>query len=201
MSDDAAIYEERFTSFLKRAAERLEGYIADLVKGLSGIDQVSARAKDPARFAEKAVRKDSDGQPKYRHPLVEIQDQLGARIVVFYEETIKTVISLVNDYFQAIEEQALVPESFWEFGYFGTHLVLALPSDVVPSDVDVADAPRFFELQIKTVFQHAWSQANHALGYKAPRELSGDQKRRLAFTAAQAWGADRVFQELQSELM
>lgn len=201
MSNDAALYEERFNSFLKRTAEQLEGYISDLVEGLSDIDHVSARAKDPARFAEKAARKDSDGRPKYRHPLVEIQDQLGARIVVFYEETVEKVTDLVGEYFQAIEEQQLVPESFWEFGYFGTHLVLTVPSDVVPADVEVGDVPRFFELQVKTLFQHAWSQANHDLGYKTPRELSGDQKRRLAFTAAQAWGADRVFQELRSELM
>jgi hypothetical protein len=34
---------------------------------------------------------------------------------------------------------------------------------------------------------------------EAPGDLSGDQMRRLAFTAAQA-GADQIFQELRSEL-
>ena len=48
--------------------------------------------------------------------------------------------------------------------------------------------PKFFELQIKTLFQHAWSEAEHDLGYKEDKHLNLDQKRRLAFTSAQAWG-------------
>jgi len=75
------------------------------------------------------------------------------------------------------------------------------PVDVVPSDVGRYEAPRFFELQIKTLFQHAWSEANHDLGYKSPGPLSQDQQRRLAYTAAQAWGADRVFNELRCEVV
>lgn len=113
---------------------------------------------------------------------------------------VKIVIENVLRYFQPIEQKRLVPESFWEFGYFGQHFVLALPRDVVPEDVDTTEVPRFFELQIKTLFQHAWSEANHDLGYKSPVDLSGDQQRRLAFTAAQAWGADRVFEELRRDL-
>jgi putative GTP pyrophosphokinase len=58
----------------------------------------------------------------------------------------------------------------------------------------------FFELQLKTLFQHAWSEADHDLGYKPSAELSLDQKRRLAFTAAQAWGADLIFDELYREI-
>lgn len=200
MTDDAAIYAQRFESFLNRTARELENFVSDLLTDLNNIDHVSARAKDPARFAEKATRTQRDGSPKYQQPLIEIQDQIGVRIVVFYEATVGTVMKVIDTYFHAIEEKELVPESSWEFGYFGTHFVLALPHDVVPPEVDMGEVPSFFELQIKTLFQHAWSQANHDLGYKAPKELSGDQKRRLAFTAAQAWGADRIFQELHSEL-
>lgn len=200
MKDAAAIYAERYEASLVRVADCLRDLVSGHVEMIGNVDQVSARAKDPRRFAEKATRTDESGHPKYSSPLAEIQDQIGARIVVFYEETVREVLGAVRRYFQPIEEKELVPDSFWEFGYFGTHLVLALPADAVPADVDLSDAPRFFELQIKTLFQHAWSQANHDLGYKSPRDLSGDQKRRLAFTAAQAWGADRIFQELQTEL-
>lgn len=200
MKDAAAIYAERYETSLVRVADRLGGLVSSHVEAIGDIDQVSARAKHPEHFAEKARRTDETGHPKYSSPLTEIQDQVGARIVVFYEGTVREVLEVVRRYFQPIEEKELVPDSFWEFGYFGTHLVLALPADAIPADVDLSETPRFFELQIKTLFQHAWSQANHDLGYKAPRDLSGDQKRRLAFTAAQAWGADRTFQELQAEL-
>jgi ppGpp synthetase/RelA/SpoT-type nucleotidyltranferase len=50
-------------------------------------------------------------------------------------------------------------------------------------------------VRIKTLFQHAWAEANHDLAYKAPDQLTTDQKRKVAFTAAQSWGADQIFDE------
>ena len=53
---------------------------------------------------------------------------------------------------------------------------------------------------MKTLFQHAWSEANHDLGYKpGSAPLTSDAKRRLDIPAAQAWGADRIFDELFRE--
>jgi ppGpp synthetase/RelA/SpoT-type nucleotidyltranferase len=193
-------YRRRHGAFLTIVARTLEEHIKSFLVGVPNIDRVTARAKDPDRFAEKARRPDEHGNPKYRKPLTEIQDQLGARIVVFYRDDVAAVSAVIARYFQPIEERELVPESQWAFGYFGQHFVLPLPGDVVPGGIDLSEVPRFFELQIKTLFQHAWAEANHDLGYKSNTPLSMDQQRRLAYTAAQAWGADRVFLELRSEL-
>ncbi len=200
MNDAIADYRQRYEAFLVKIAQNLQKLMAGYLEGVSHIDRVIARAKDPERFGEKARRKREDGSPKYNKPLTEIQDQLGARVIVFYLDDVSIVTEVVTRYFQPIEQRELVPESDWEFGYFGKHFVLPLPGDVVPRDVDPGKVPRFFELQIKTLFQHAWSEDEHDLGYKARKPLSTDQLRRLAYTAAQAWGADRVFNELWDEL-
>ena len=88
-----------------------------------------------------------------------------------------------------------MPDSEKEFGYFGQHYILLIPSDVWELSEE-SGYISFFELQIKTLYQHAWAEANHDLCYKADRELSSDEKRRIAFTAAQSWGADTIFNEL-----
>lgn len=199
MNDVIPEYDRRYEA-LKEVAKLLQAHIQSYMEQMSNIDRVTARAKEPDRFAEKAHRTDEHGQPRYRAPLTEIQDQLGARVVVFYKSDVEPVIKIIRRYFQPIEQRELVPESEWAFGYFGSHLVLALPRDVVPESVDLSIIPRFFELQVKTLFQHAWSEADHDLGYKSRLQLSSDQQRRLAYTAAQAWGADRVFDELCAEL-
>jgi len=200
MMDVIEEYKRRYDTFLRSIAQNLQEHIRNHLDGVSNIDRVTARAKSPERFAEKVRRTNKDGSPKYEKPLTEIQDQLGARVIVFYLNDVKVVIDVITRYFQPIEQRELVPESEWTFGYFGEHFVLPLPKDVVPGDIALEMVPRFFELQIKTLFQHAWSEAEHDLGYKSPKPLSSDQLRRLAFTAAQAWGADRVFEELRSEL-
>jgi ppGpp synthetase/RelA/SpoT-type nucleotidyltranferase len=96
----------------------------------------------------------------------------------------------------------MVPDSESEFGYIGKHYILAVPDDVYPDDEGEAKLiPKFFELQIKTLFQHAWSEANHDIAYKPVTTLTSLQKRQLAFTAAQAWGADQIFETLSRELL
>jgi GTP pyrophosphokinase len=163
--------------------------------GQPRIDRISARAKTPERFLAKA-QATQNGAPKYTEPLRQIQDQVGARITTFYLSDIERVSEIVLKYYQPIESKNVVPEDEWKFGYFGRHFVLIVPSDCVGA-LDTTKVPQFFELQVKTLFQHAWSEANHDLGYKPGAvPLKPDEERRLAFTSAQAWGADQIFDEL-----
>ena len=167
--------------------------------GHQRVDRITARAKSVDRFVAKA-EKTENGIPKYSEPLKQIQDQVGARVVVFYLDDVDVVAEAIKKHCRYIETKLLVPESESEFGYVGRHFILATPIDAVPATLDQSRLPTFFELQIKTLFQHAWSEANHDLGYKPTIALDSDQKRRIAFTAAQAWGADRIFLELHREL-
>jgi len=192
-------YQNRFDTLLQRLATGIEGLIREYLQDVPRIDRVGARAKSVDRFVAKS-EKLTDGRPKYSDPLAQIQDQIGARIITFYLSDVAAVAKVVETYFRAVETKDLVPESEWEFGYFGRHYILFTPSDVIEPDMDRSQVPDFFELQIKTLFQHAWSEAEHDLGYKAGAvPLNADEKRRLAFTAAQSWGADRIFDELYLE--
>lgn len=198
--DVSEAYERRFPS-LERVAERLAVFVRDLLTGVPRIDRVSSRAKDPEQFAAKAMKVDKGGAARYSDPLAQIQDQIGARVVVFYESDVEAVSRVLERYFRPLKREEHLPDSPREFGYVGRHWVFALPTDVVPADVEKGDVPRFFELQVKTLFQYAWSEASHDMEYKAPTELTEDQHRRFAYGAALAWGADRVFEELWQELM
>lgn len=189
-------YIARYEKVLFPIAEKLESHLRDLMKGQARIDRISTRPKSVDRFMGKAMKL-KDGHPKYAEPLHQIQDQIGARIITFYTDDVVRISDEVLRYLHAIETQQIVPEREWEFGYFGQHHILALPLDVIDPDYDPALVPQHFELQIKTLFQHAWSEAEHDLGYKpGSKPLDRDQLRQLAYTSAQAWGADRVFNEL-----
>jgi putative GTP pyrophosphokinase len=198
MTDLRQTYTSRYNDVLKPLAERLQSFIIDQLGNTQRIDRISARAKSIERFVAKA-EKTVDGEAKYSDPLNEIQDQIGARIVTFYLSDVDEVARVVKQYFRAIEDKYIVPDSEKEFDYVGKHFILFVPSDVLDDTITKEIAPKVFELQIKTLFQHAWSEANHDLGYKPNSELTSHQKRRIAFTSAQAWGADQIFDELHGE--
>jgi len=196
-------YRKTYDQVLRPIALVLEGLIREHLEGdkVARIDRITARAKHPQRFLAKAQKVDSQGYQRYKEPFIQIQDLIGARVIVFYKNDISKAETSLKKYFRDIESQTIVPDSEMEFGYFGRHLIMVLPTDAIPRTIRREDAPKFFELQIKTLFQHAWSEAEHDLGYKFPEELSLDQKRKLAFTAAQAWGADEIFEELVAQLI
>lgn len=198
------IYRERRETVLVKLAENLTKHLQEILAGQARIDRISSRAKDVDRFVKKAAAV-VDGQPKYTDPLSQIQDQIGARVVVFYKADVDRVDAIIQKYLTAIEYRAVVPDSESEFSYFGRHLILGLPTDVIEAGMDAELLPRFFELQIKTLFQHAWSEADHDLAYKpGDTALTAEQKRLVAFTAAQAWGASAmkiIFNEDDAEMV
>lgn len=189
------LYSERYQHLLVPIADKLRDFIQKILKDEKRIDRVVARAKSVERFVGKALAEEG-GKPKYSEPMTQIQDQIGARVIVFYENDVERISEKLGKYFTKVEEKLIVPDSDSEFGYTGKHFVFFLIEDVKQGK---EGEPKYFELQVKTLFQHAWAEAEHDLGYKPSVELSSLQKRKIAFTAAQAWGADRVFMELVSE--
>lgn len=188
-------YRVRYEKYLVSMAKVLEDHVRDNLSGIPRIDRVTARAKGVDSFVSKA-EKELDGKKKYLDPISQIQDQIGVRIVTFYLDDIELIKKEIEGYYRKIESKNIVPDSDSEFGYFGVHYVLVIPNDLVDDNIDEGLIPDFFELQIKTVFQHAWGEAEHDLGYKPGVALKSEQKRKIAFTAAQAWGADLIFNEL-----
>lgn len=192
-----AEYSRRHETTLKPLARGLALHLIDRLVGVMRIDRVSARAKDPQRFLAKAT-KEADGKRKYGDPFSQIQDQVAARVTVFYLSDVEAVESTIKKYFNRIEETTIAEEPK-KFGYEGRHLILAIPEELFV-DEEHPDVPDFFELQIKTLFQHAWGEAEHDLAYKPATPLTDGQTREIAFTAAQAWGADQMFAKLFKEL-
>ena len=193
-------YEARYRNILVPIARALELLLVDhctTAPALPHIDRIAARAKRPDSFASKAAKQNDDGTLYYEHPLIEIQDQVAARIIVFYTDDVEPTCALIRRYFTNAELQTKEPKSEWEFGYFGRHFILTLPADAVPAQIDREAAPPLFELQVRTLFQHAWSEASHDPIYKPHVHPTAEQKRLCAFASAQAWGADRAFFQLR----
>ncbi len=191
-------YSQRYKEYLDPVSKNLQSFLIEILKDENRIDRISTRAKSVNRFLSKA-KKIENGTLKYSDPINEIQDQIGARVITFYLDDVDNIATILKKYLAPIEEKRIVPDSVNEFGYEGKHFIFFIPTDV-QVDASNEEAPKFFELQIKTLYQHAWSEANHDLGYKPEIALKNDEKRKLAFTAAQSWGADTIFNDLNQAI-
>lgn len=65
---------------------------------------------------------------------------------------------------------------------------------------DRHDVPDAFELQVRTLFQHAYAEPQHNVGYKPSVQLTREEQRELAWIAASAWGADHQLERLRERV-
>ena len=182
-------------STLKDIASKIETQLTDIFEGVEHIDRIACRVKSEKSFLDKSLKKEK-GVLKYETPLKEIQDLVGARVVVYYKTDVDTVVEVIKKYFNTVEKNKIVPDDIMKFGYEGLHFICFIPNTIYSDHKGNLLIPDFFELQIKTLYQHSWSQAEHGLGYKPETPMSDEEQRKLAFIAAQSWGADTILAEL-----
>ena len=180
---------------LKTLAGALEAEVQACLEDVPHVDRVSFRAKSVESFMAKTWRSDND--PPYVHPLEEVEDQVAGRVLVFFRSDIDLVQDKCERYFHPVESTRRHPAKDAEFGYESHHIVFTIPPQVKPDGwAELVDPPSTFELQIRTLFMHAWAEPQHDLGYKSVTDLPADQRRELAWIAASAWGADHALQRI-----
>ncbi|HBP09150.1 MULTISPECIES: GTP pyrophosphokinase [unclassified Treponema] len=197
------LYTKRY-NFLQEAAKDLKSDLTNTFDNIPRteihIDRIDTRAKGIDRFVDKAL-KEKDGKLKYQNPINEIQDQIGARILVLYLKDVENVGNRIHDYYTNFEDINKEPDNDHEFKYFGRHMILTMPQEI-RDKYGKENIPVVFELQIKTLFQYAWSECEHDLNYKHIEggELGKEEQRLLALSSAQSWGSDKIFDELLSKI-
>lgn len=187
-------YESR-NSVLSQLAENLESETKEALQGTPHIDRVYYRVKGVKSFLDKA--RDPRNAPPYKEPLIEIEDQVAGRVLVFFLSDIQTTIARLNNNFTRIESTRRRPQKDEEFGYESHHLICMIPPQTKPAGWNALEnPPKTFELQVRTLFMHAWAEPQHDLGYRRPEDLPREIRRELFWVAASSWGADQAFERI-----
>lgn len=189
----AGAYDARLP-VLKALRDALDAKAREALAGLPHIDRISFRVKDSHSFARKC--RPVDKEPPYTDPLVEVEDQVAGRVLVFFSHDLLVVEKRLGDWFTGMVEAVKKrPQRATEFGYESDHYILVIDEHLKPDGwYDAGPMPTTFELQIRTLFMHAWAEPQHDLGYKGTN-VTDDHQRMLAWVASSAWGADRMFQD------
>ena len=145
-------------------------------------DRVDARVKSWTSLKEKARKTRADDTLLYHDPWHDIKDILGARITVLHSTEIPAVQRLLADQFEVLRSVDKAEETrvAGGFGYGSHHLVVRVEEQ---SEGLEDYAGQVFEVQIRTVLQHAWAEFEHDIRYKRASEKLDPQVDR-AFTLA-----------------
>ena len=149
---------------------------------------VEHRVKEEKSLAGKLERK-GDGYNSFE----DITDILGCRVICFLSDEVdkigkKVEESFVVDWENSSNKKDLLKEN--AFGYLSLHYICSLPfGDKWPDEI----CGKKFEIQIRTILQHAWSAIHHDIGYKSDFGVPRDINRQFARLAGLLELADDEF--------
>ena len=181
-------YKKQREDFVK-LGDVAHSILCDITKELGlTVLAVEHRVKEEKSLAGKLERK-GDGY----NTLEDITDILGCRIVCFLSDEIDKIGKLVEERFvidweNSSDKRALIKED--TFGYLSLHYICSLPfGDKWPNEI----CGKKFEIQIRTILQHAWSAIHHDIGYKSDFGVPRDIRRQFARLAGLLELADDEF--------
>jgi len=162
-----------------------------------GFVTVSNRTKDRTSIFEKISRK------AYSEPQEQLTDITGIRIVVFTESDVTRTSELVEQLFTVDESNSMNQDELLktnQIGYRSVHYVCKLGEtrSELPEYQGLRDLK--FEIQIRTILQHAWAELSHDRNYKFRGKLPHDAERKLYLYAGLLEVADKGLDVLSKEL-
>jgi ppGpp synthetase/RelA/SpoT-type nucleotidyltranferase len=162
------------------------------------VHAIDSRVKEKDSLSRKLKKKGN----KYNN-LEEITDILGLRIITYFEDDVDRIAEILKKQFHLDEENSIDKRKKNDpsvFGYSSLHYILTLNElrASLPEYSNYKDLT--FELQIRSILQHAWAEIEHDIGYKSKYEIPGEIRRDFSRIAGLLELADKEFIRLKDFL-
>jgi ppGpp synthetase/RelA/SpoT-type nucleotidyltranferase len=135
--------------------------------------------------------------------LDQITDLAGIRIITYFEPDVNQIASIIEDEFEIQWSDSEDKRSLLDpdrFGYSSVHYIASF-SEVRCALTEYRHFAGFrFEVQIRSILQHAWAEIEHDLGYKSELSIPRETRRRFSRVAGLLELADAEFTAIRSEL-
>ena len=156
---------------------------------------ISSRAKTPQSLRMKLRQK------RYTSPNREITDTIGVRIITYHRDDVDRIADRLIREFDIDKENTIdkrLALGVREFGYRSVQLIARLKATQVLTKDHRPLRNRWFEIQIRSLLEHAWAEIEHEIVYKAGVRYPDDIKRRWAAIAGSLEVLDREFLSLRA---
>jgi putative GTP pyrophosphokinase len=189
---------DHMMSVLGLLGPMLKSLAVDLLPDRLNVHSISYRLKTPDSARKKFLRVEG----RY-NSVADITDLLGLRIITYFPDEVDAAASTIEREFDIVYEHSIDKRALLDpdrFGYLSLHYV----ARVSRTRCQLPEYARFcdcrFEIQIRSILQHAWAEIEHDLGYKAPQTIPQLARRRFSRLAGLLEMADAEFVALKDEL-
>ncbi len=140
--------------------------------------EISYRTKELHSIIKKIDKHRKDGK---KCEYCTLKDRLGLRIICIFESELQTIDAIIKNAFKVNSiEYKKKNLKFNELGYQSNHYDVFLNEDDAITFEDTTDSSNYiFEIQVRTLNQHAWSDAAHQLSYKQDTVLPDEMQHKL----------------------
>ena len=184
-----------FTEMAELIPESLQKFFSEAGIIVAAVEH---RVKTEGSLAGKLKLKGA----KYRD-IYDITDIVGLRVITFYIDDVEKVASVLERLFEIDWENSVDKRKAHEidsFGYLSLHYICRIPESSY-KDPEHPELNRIrFEVQMRTVLQHAWANMNHDTGYKSGVEIPREYLRNLSRLAGILELVDDEFSRIRREL-
>jgi ppGpp synthetase/RelA/SpoT-type nucleotidyltranferase len=185
--DRIAVLADRFGDVMK---EQLDSLLRG--HGLRLALEIQFRRKTWESIQLKIQRKelDIDG-------ITEVKDVIGLRAVFVFKRDVARARGLISETFDIIDiEDKLEKLGESQFGYQSVHCQVRMPRDWLSTPTNRGFGNLEAEIQLRTVPQHSWAEASHALQYKEESDVPLPVRRAINRASALLETVDLEFERV-----
>lgn len=181
---------EKYVALMKK----VKSIIGDCLKeeGIL-VHTIQGRTKTLKSFSQKIEN------PKYEGKMERVQDLVGIRIITYVKSDVQKVNEVIKDNFEIDEDNSGDKSEILgtdKVGYRSVHYVAGMHSD----RLKLPEYGRFkglvFEIQVRTILEHAWAEIEHDRAYKFSGELPDELMRRFKVLSGALELADNEFNSI-----
>ena len=137
----------------------------------------------------------------YYQKLTDLMDLIGARIICYFNDGVDKIGKEIEKHFEIDWKKSSDKRQLMKadrFGYLSLHYICTLKKDEGYPD-NLTDIK--FEIQIRTILQHAWAAVVHDLGYKNEFGVPKEVTREFARLAGLLELTDDEFMRIRNKIV
>lgn len=173
-----------------------------LLKELLEQENISYHSIENRVKEKNSLSRKIDGKNKYQH-LSEITDIVGLRIISYFETDVEKIVALLSKEFKIDEVNSIDKKKILDpdrFGYLSYHIICSINDERAQLREYKNYKDLKFEIQVRTILQHAWAEIEHDIGYKSNIAVPREFRRKFSRIASMLEIADDEFSRLKLDI-